>query len=206
MLISQIYLSNITPYRLETKGVKPENNFELIFDFQFPPLLDASTPVSHPTPNSSSLSIEGSRSSWRAGVEKIVLSHIRSKKPLRNWFHGNLIYDLFLMLLGLPLALYGCWMMSGTITRIFGFSTFLTGAAYLYVGFAGIWVYRLLFSYSRWAFPKVELRDQATWPKAHRAFLWLILISLSGQILWTTLGPNLDIRSWFWPTNSQIGG
>ncbi|NSZ62810.1 hypothetical protein G6L16_005585 [Agrobacterium tumefaciens] len=206
MLISEVYLSNITPYKLETKGVKPEHNFELLIDFKFPPLLDASTPVSHPTPNATFLRIEGTRSSWKAGVENIVHRHIRTRRPLRNWFHGNLIYDLFLMMLGLPSALYGCWLMSGAITNIFGFNNFVLGAAYLYVGFVGIWIYRLLFSYSRWAFPKVELRDQATRPKRHRAFLWLILISLSVQVIWTTLAPDLDARSWFGKNSSQEGG
>lgn len=104
MLISEVYLSNITPYKLETKGVKPEHNFELLIDFKFPPLLDASTPVSHPTPNATFLRIEGTRSSWKAGVENIVHRHIRTRRPLRNWFHGNLIYDLFLMMAGLPSA------------------------------------------------------------------------------------------------------
>lgn len=190
--IRTIYLSNIVPYRNRT-GVDPEHSFSLLLDFRMPRLLDADTAISSPTPNNTSFTISGSRPAWRAGVENSVVRRIKSRRPLRGWFHGSFVYDLFLMVCGVPAALYACWYFSGFIARNFSFNGVVQAGAHIYIALLAIWTYRLMFSYARWAFPKVELIDQATLPKRHRRIWWILVAAFVVQVFWVTLEPYISL-------------
>ncbi|MCA1365827.1 hypothetical protein I6F15_00165 [Bradyrhizobium sp. BRP14] len=192
-LIRSVYLSNITPYRRRT-GIKPEHSFELILDFSQPPLLDPARFISVPTPNNTILTVEGARHGWRAGIEATVWKHVRSRRPIRRWFHGAYVYDLFLLGIGLPFAFYACWYLSsqlnGTLSHT---NSVVVAAAYLYVGLFAVWIYRLLFSYAKWAFPLVEITDQSSRPSTHRKVWWSIVIALSGKVFWDVADPYVSI-------------
>ncbi|WP_127431531.1 hypothetical protein [Rhizobium anhuiense] len=194
-LIRFIYMSHITPYQ-QSIGVKPEHAFEVILDFRQPPLLDASSVISAPTPNATKVAVSGSRDAWQAGVTQAVIRNIARRRPVRTWFHGSFIYDLFLVLIGLPLALYACWFfapfVNGALSQA---GPVVIGAAYLYIGFCAIWIYRILFSYAKWAFPLVEISEQRTKPLKHRALWWLIVATLGAKIFWDIADPLISIKS-----------
>ncbi|GGE08969.1 hypothetical protein GCM10008012_59790 [Rhizobium anhuiense] len=71
----------------------------------------------------------------------------------------------------------------------------MIGAAYLYIGFCAIWIYRILFSYAKWAFPLVEISEQRTKPLKHRALWWLIVATLGAKIFWDIADPLISIKS-----------
>ncbi|VVT19038.1 hypothetical protein [Hoeflea sp. EC-HK425] len=196
-LIQSVYLSNITPFK-HRLGVEPEHRFELYIDLRQPALFDASEIVSSPTPNFTNLSISGSRSGWRSGIEEIVRKHIIKHRPVRSFLHSGFIYDLFLMVFGLPLAFYFCWLSSGWITTTFSATNnVVISAVYVYVAFCAIWFYRFLFSYSKWAFPLVEITDQATRPAKHRKIWWAIIITLAAKLFWDLTDPYISLtRLW----------
>lgn len=169
-----IYLSNLTPYQREF-GEKPDHAFELIIDLRNPSLFDATSVLSAPTPNDTHLAISGTRSGWQGGIEAVVKRSIPRKRPIRSWFHGPMVYDLFLFVVAIPLALYACWALEPFVDLTFGStSSVVVGAAYLYIGFSVLWIYRFMFSYAKWAFPFTEISDQKSSPARHRALWWAL--------------------------------
>lgn len=173
--IRYVYLSNIRPYEIAF-GAKPDHAFEVRLDLSSPSLFDANSVLSAPTPNNTSLAITGSRSGWKAGVEAVVRSNIPRRRPIRTWFHGAMIYDLFLFCGAIPFALYACWVLEPQVDAILGAtSPVVVGAAYLYIGFTVLWGYRFMFSYAKWAFPFTEITDQKSSPARHRAIWWTLM-------------------------------
>lgn len=196
-LIRSFYLSNITPYKSRI-GVEPEHMFQLFIDLRQPPLFDASQFVSSPTDNNTNLSIRGSRTGWGAGIEAAVRRQILRKRPIRTFFHGPFTYDLFLMLVGIPLGFYSCWLASNWANaNLAHLGAVVLGAFYLYVGFAALWVYRFIFSYTKWAFPVVEIKEQATRPARHRKLWWGLVVLLAGKVFWDFADPYISLRTWW---------
>ncbi|MCZ7853945.1 hypothetical protein [Agrobacterium salinitolerans] len=170
--ISQIILTNILPYRQRMNGGEPFHQFEILLDFTTPSLVEVSASHSEPTANASGFHLGGNRSGWRAGIDSAVRKHIKERNRLWTWFHGRFTYDLFLAVIGLPFALYACWRLAPLVEKVFsGMNSVVVGGAYIYIAFCSLWLYRIAFAYVRWAFPKVELVDQATPSKTHRTIL-----------------------------------
>jgi hypothetical protein len=175
--IISIYMTNITAYQGAVKQ-KPINNFELLIDFSKPPLLDAERLVSSPTPNNSHLNIEGERDAWVAAVSDAVLGVTENRRTKRSLIHKGFSYDTGLLILGVPLALYFCWKASGVISEIFSNTNeFVVSACYVYIFLVCVWMYRILFGYTKRAFPTVELSENKDASGTHRV-VW------GGQFAW----------------------
>ncbi len=196
-LISTIIFTNILPYKEVMGGADPYHQFEVLLDFTQPRPLDSSIQLSEPTPNPSGFLIGGDRKGWRAGIESAVRRHIKERNRLWSGFHGQFVYDLFLLLLGMPFALYACWRLAPLVDRLFGGSnSVVIGGAYVYIGFCSIWIYRLVFSYARWAFPKVELVGQSSASKIHRGVISITLAFICTSVLANALD---------WPLIGSVG-
>ena len=195
--ISTIFMSNKSAYQ-SVSGSEPSEYFQLWLDFSQPPLLDAGTVVSNPTLNNSNLSIGGRRDGWLAGVERVVTKHLDRRFPIRRFFHGAFVYDMGLLIVGAPFAFYLCWYLSSTVQETFKETHgVLAAAAYVYLFFVGVWAYRLLFSYARWAFPVAELTDQKTRPSRHRLVWGSIITAISLKVFWDLVDPILSVSNWF---------
>lgn len=185
--IDRIYLTNMTAYRAFA-GTAPTNFFELMLDFSKPPLLDANTFVSSPTPNISLLTVQGNRDSWVAAATDAVLGITSVNKTRRGWLHRSFIYDAGLFSVGLPIALYICWMLSGFInSQLSNVHSVVAGAAYIYVVLASLVGYRALFGYTKWVFPTMELTDNKDSDITHRTVLGTIVIGLAGRVLYDVI-------------------
>lgn len=196
-LITHIYMTNTTALAGLAR-VEPANYFHLRLDFSQPPLMDAENVVSSPTLNLSSLSIGGIREGWLAGVEKVVARKIDRQHNIRHLLHGSFVYDYGLLLLGVPFCLYLSWAFSGFVESTFAdMSGIIRAAAYVYIFVAGLWVYRFLFSYTKWAFPLVELSEQTARPRKHRRWWWSLMLLLAGKVFWGFFDPYLTISRWF---------
>jgi len=190
--INLIYMTNITAYQRFT-GHRPANSFELWFDFSKPPLLDASSPVSAPTPNGSLLKISGMTETWVAAVADAVLGITGARKVPEAWMHKAFAYDAGLVTVALPFAFYLCWRASSFISsRLAVIHPVVSGAAFVYVFFLSLMLYRMLFGYAKWAFPKVELTNNNDTARRHRAILFVIVTGLLVNVVWEfrrLLGP-----------------
>jgi hypothetical protein len=182
--IAGIYLTNVTAFQ-NVARVRPANSFELNLDFSKPPLLDGKNLVSSPTPNLSHFAIQGDRDAWVASISDAVMGVVQNRRNKRTWLHRAFVYDLGLLLIGLPSAIYACWKSSTLIERYLeSTSSFLSVSAYVYVVLSVVWAYRLFFGYTKWAFPSVELTEAKDAARKHRAFWYLLMIGLLVNALW----------------------
>ncbi len=187
-VISHIVLTNILPYRQKMNGQDPFHQFEILFEFRSPSLAEVSASHAEPTANASGLHIGGVRAGWRAGIESAVTKNVRERSSLWTMFHGRFTYDLFLAAVGMPFALFACWRVSPLIEKLFGgMNPVVAGGAYIYVGYCSLWLYRIAFAYVRWAFPKVELVEQATPQKRHRKILAAVATFIASAIIASAL-------------------
>ncbi|RUT85550.1 MULTISPECIES: hypothetical protein [unclassified Mesorhizobium] len=195
--VASIFMTNKTAFRREA-NTDPVNWFELLFDFSQPALMDANSIVSSPTRNASGFQINGSREGWLAGIERLVLNQIDKKHKLRRFFHGPFVYDYGLIFFGMPLAIYTCWILVPFVNGVISSqSNILGNGTYVYIVLASLWFYRVLFGYTKWAFPLVEMKEQQKRPKLHRRFWWGLVILLSGKIFWDFFDPYISIGRWF---------
>lgn len=196
--VKWIYMTNKTAFA-QVANTNPSNYFDLMLDFSQPPLLDASSIVSSPTLNVSKLTVGSVREGWLAGVEKVVMNHIDQRHRLRSLFHGPFVYDYGLVVFGFPLGFYVCWLASDYVDKWAGNNQFLKSAGYVYVVVATLWVYRVLFGYTKWAFPLAELKEQRSRPRVHRRWWWAMVALIVGKVFWKFLDPYLSIWHWFGP-------
>jgi hypothetical protein len=185
--ISGVYMTNSTAFRWWTKQ-NPLRSFELQFDFSKPKLLDSENFVSGPTPNASRLKIEADNESWIAAISEAVFGILSTKSNKHGFLHRAFVYDAGLLLFGLPFGLYLAGKASSTIQKAFGATNALiVSGAYIYVMLVAIWAYRVLFGYSKWAFPTVELKESSNSANLHRKFWYVIMTGLIVNIAWDFL-------------------
>jgi len=176
--ISRIYMTNVVAYEGHTRR-RPPNAFSMLLDFSKPPLIDNDNPVSNPTPNNSNVSVEGASETWVASIVDATMGILGKRNNGRKLLHAAFIYDFGLMLLGLPLGLYVCLRLSSLVEASLGsVHPFLSAVAYVYLMLVGLWLYRILFGYTKWAFPTVELSDTKSRSQNHRAFWYTIVTGL----------------------------
>ena len=181
--VRSIYMTNVTAYQGVTSQ-RPINFFELLLDFSRPPLLDPNRLVSSPTANDSNLSVGGQRDAWVAAVVEAVDGVLRERRTRRSWVHRAFIYDVGQLLIGVPLGFYVCLKLSGLVNRVSNIPPFLGAALYVYLFFIALWAYRVLFGYTRWAFPSVELTDNRDSAQVHRAVWWVISGGVLIDVIW----------------------
>ena len=185
--IESIFITNSTAYQTVT-GRNPLNTFTLHLDFSAPPLVDNNNPVSNPTPNFSNLTVEGDRNVWVPLIQDAVEGVLGKKSNRRSLVHAAFVYDIGLWLLGFPLAIYSCWRSSKFVETYLGVhSLFIVAAAYVYIAFLVLILYRIVFGYAKWAFPIVELTDNEDQSKTHRKVLLGILLTLIGSAIYDLL-------------------
>jgi hypothetical protein len=181
--ITSIFLTNNTAHEGEFKFRAPEF-FSLLFDFSKPSLLDGENPVSAATPNNSNLTIEATQDAWIGNILRKVETALETKKVGRFGLHRGFVYDFLLWFFWLPLTVYVCFRVSPLISSAVGeFNVVLESIAYIWIITALIWVFRILFGYTKWAFPTVELSENSNRTKQHRRFWYAIVVGVIASFI-----------------------
>ena len=163
----------------------PRNRFELLLDFTKPELFNLSLLSSRATPNASNINVSGLDSTWVSGVYGEIANFIEKNRTRRGFFHRHSIYDLFLLLIGLPFAFWMAYKLSGPINSIFGgFSVFVQNGAYVCLFFLMLHLFKILFDYARWIFPIVDYKSSADNAGKHRYILGGLIIAIFGNFLY----------------------
>jgi len=184
--------SETIPESIETIGIgsafaynvvfqaDPSNKFDVRLDFTKPRLLDFSNPWSLPSESKNYIQVEGNNETWVNGVYQSIISFFQSMVKRRGWLHARHTYDLFLWLLGVPVILLTIFRLDGFVRQaMLPLSSVLVVAIYLYVFFMGLFLFRLLFNYARWLFPRYEYRTKEdTKPAKHRYVLGMFLLAI----------------------------
>lgn len=179
--VASVYMTNTTAHQAAF-GSLPLDQFELLLDFSKPALMD-SNPVSSPTPNSSGIVAQGRSATWVSSILDAVLGVTKGKENGHGPLHRAFIYDLGVWVFALPYSIYLCWRLSAYVSKYFGVNAFLQAAVYAYIIVIVLWCYRILFGYSKWAFPLMELRRGHYKATGHRAFWGVIVVGLLVELL-----------------------
>ena len=182
--IESIYLSNIVPFERRI-GVQPDERFTLLFDFSKPPLLDSQNFVSSRTPNNSHIDAIGNTDTWVGSIIEAVTSVTSQRKISRLGLHKGFSYDVGLFALWLPINIYICYRMSPLLSDVIGRASPLLGTiSYAYAFFALAFLFRVLYGYTKWAFPTVELEENKKRTAGHRNFWYVLALGLLATAVW----------------------
>lgn len=177
--ITKIIFDNSIKYNFNLKK-DPLNKVRLEFDFTKVKVFDFVTSPSRATTNTSTIRISGENETWVSGAYKNVIQSLKERANKWSWLHSANIYDLFIWLIVIPLGFFTIY----KIERIFslstsGMSTVFIAAIYLYFFTIVLNIFRMIFNYARWIFPKMELvtslKKGAT---VHRVILGAILLAI----------------------------
>lgn len=163
----------------------PRNSFKLFLDFSKPPVLNFSFLPSQATPNESNVSVAGYDSTWVHGVFNEFNTFINKYPSQFTWIHKHSVYDLLVWIIGLPLGFWIAYRLSDILNKLFSnFSVFVQSASYVYVFFATLIGFRLLFHYARWVWPLVEYCSIENKALKHRIAFGVISFTIVGSFIY----------------------
>ena len=173
-------------YQVRRNQLQPRNWLTLTLDFSKPPLMDWRNPVSNPTPNLSNLTVSGDENAWVAAICHEIMKRLDNRGNSRGFLHRAFFYDIGVWLIGIPFAFFVTAKLISEITKLFeGFNPVIEVAAYVYVFFLVLVGYRVLFGYTRWAFPTVELISPRDTANKHRKFWYAVMVGIVGTAIWS---------------------
>ena len=172
-----------------TLGIEPISKIDLFLDFTSPPLFDFSRLPSFPTVNESNFEVASDSEPMFVAARARLIDFFNERKSKVNWLHGGYIYDISVFFLGLPFAILSTYRASQIIGGISTGTNIISNAIYVYIFFFSLHVERFLFMYSRWVFPKIELKSEKSSPLRHRgvwaAIVLAILVGILTNFIWT---------------------
>lgn len=170
----------------------PLDRASVLLDFSRPALIDISASPSNPTPNNSNWFITAETESWSTSLGSRLGEFFRERATKLNWMHGPAVYDSLLLVLGLPLSIWAAYRLGHLVSARLRPPTVINTAVYLYAFFFALNVFRGLFSYAKWIFPKVELQSENSGAATHR-FLWsAIVLGVLGSAVWDAIKSLFD--------------
>jgi hypothetical protein len=167
-------------------GFAPLCSIVLFLDFTLPPPLDFSRLPTLATVNESNFEIQSDNEGWFAASNKALVDLV-TMRSIRyvNWLHSAGSYDTLVLLVGIPLVIWGEYHLSSFIETIMTVPQILKTAIYVYSFLLFLNVFRIFFSYSRWVFPKVELETRRrSSPLRHRAAWSAFLVPIGVAIIY----------------------
>jgi len=144
-------------YRLMNNGANPPNTASVTIDFSKPHLIDLSNASGSPTPNESTIGVNGANLIWVSGVYETLLSTLAQTKVRTGWLHSAHIYDALLLVIGLPAVLISSATVASRLEKSPGTSFAI--ATFVFVFFWSLTIFRLSFSLARWLLPYVEFSN-----------------------------------------------
>jgi hypothetical protein len=164
-------------------GVILQNKATLLLDFSRPTVLDFTKLPTFATANASNFEISAASEEWFTTLNTRLTQLFDERRTGFNWLHQQGIYDLLLFIVGLPFALWIDYRFSPSIDKL-ALPSVLSAGVYVYLFFAGLFIFRGIFTYSRWVFPKIEIQSETSPPLRHRV-VWLgIMIAVFGAAIW----------------------
>lgn len=163
----------------------PSNKFEVKLDFTKPRLLDFSNLWALPTEGANNIQVEGKNDTWVNGVYQKIIEFFEPLAKPRSWLHSRFTYDFLLWFLGVPVVFWVLFRIdANVISAGYNSSKVFLVALYVYLFLVGLILFRLLFNYARWVFPKYEYStpDESK-PSRHRKVFWSVFITIVGVLV-----------------------
>ena len=162
----------------------PSDQASVLLDFSRPPLINFAAQPSAPTPNNSNWIVSAETESWSTSLSTRLTDFFSERKTSVDWLHQPATYDVLLLLMGLPLSLWGSYRLGNLFVAGRNLPAVINTAIYIYSFFVTANIFRALFSYSRWIFPKIEVESPKATALRHR-FIWsAIVLGVLGSAVW----------------------
>jgi hypothetical protein len=166
-------------------GSAPLCRITIFIDCSRPPSLDLTRLPSLPTPNESNFSVDADHESWFAAANTKLKEFFSSRATSFNWLHRAAVYDVVLYFIGLPAAIWVDYRLGNFLEKASSIAPFVKTGAYIYCFVIVLMLFRLLFSYSRWVFPMVEIEAEIrASPLRHRTVWGAIVLALVAAFLY----------------------
>jgi hypothetical protein len=160
-VITAIALDSAWLMRLALQGQDSVNRCHILFDFDRPALIDLSNASGEPTPNSSNYRVVAANATWGVALADSIKAEFSGRALGRAWLHGTYTYDVLLLLVGFPIALWTAWRIWDAAPRhVTWEGTALPQLLVVYLFLLALYVFRCLFGVARWLWPYVELRRE----------------------------------------------
>lgn len=154
----------------------------VFLDFSVPSLFDFNRLPTLPTPNESNFETGADNHSWFTSTNALLGEYFNGRKTNNNWLHRGAMYDVLLFLIGLPISIWVTYRLSHVLSN--SIPTIVSSAIYIYSFLLSLIFFRVLFSYTRWVFPKVELESQQSSHAKHRKAWFAIVLPLALAIIY----------------------
>lgn len=164
----------------------PNDRATVFLDFSRPTILDRGLP-SEPTPNSSNWFVTAQTEAWSTSVSARLEQFFAERRTRVDWLHRSNTYDGLLIVMGVPLALWGAYRIGHPIAARVHPPSALETAFYVYAFFLSLNVFRWMFSYARWVFPKIDLASERSTSGKHRALWGALALGLLGRAIWDAI-------------------
>ncbi|MDE0483156.1 MAG: hypothetical protein OXI67_11295 [Candidatus Poribacteria bacterium] len=182
--IKSLYINSEMDLR-NLYGWYPRNHFEILLDFTRSELFNLSLSPSISTPNASNIFVSGLNSDWVSGVFRKVTDFIKEKRTHRRFLHRHSVYDILVLCGGIPFAFSIAYKLSVWSGNTFGeISRILETAAYVYVFFLSLHLFKALFDYTRWVFPIVEYTGTQSAVGKHRIILGSLICGVLANFIY----------------------
>src|SRR5690606_23816708 len=129
---------------------EPLDRASVIFDFSRPPLIDLSNVSGAPPPNRSAYFVIGANSTWVAAVHDTIRKAVSTRGSSRAWLYRPHTYDVLLVVLGLPMALWASAKLGFLFDSLMVAASPLPTLIRFYFFLVALLTFRLLFSVARW--------------------------------------------------------
>jgi len=165
----------------------PNNRASVFLDFSRPPWLNFGDAPSAPTPNNSNWFITADTEAWSTSLSARLVTFFDERKTSVNWLHASGVYDVLLLVAGIPLSLWGAYRLGHPVVAKAHLPLAFETALYIYLFMLSLNTCRALFSYGRWVFPKIELESDRSSAGRHRLIWLTIILGITGSALWDGL-------------------
>ncbi len=164
----------------------PNDRAAVFLDFSHPNIFGRTMP-SEPTPNGSNWFVTAENEGWSTSLSTRLQAFFAERKTSIDWLHRPNIYDALLIVVGAPLALWGAARIGHPIVGRVHPSATVETALYVYLFMFCLNVFRWMFSYARWVFPKIELDSARSSTGRHRAVWATLTLGIFAAAAWDVI-------------------
>lgn len=164
----------------------PNDRASVFLDFSRPRVLQSSLP-SEPTPNNSNWFVTAQTEAWSTSLSARLDQFFAERQTSVEWLHRSYTYDALLVVIGVPLGLWGAYRIGHLVLGRVHLPSALETGLYVYAFFLSLNVFRWMFSYARWVFPKIELDSEESTGRKHRVVWAGVTLGVLGSALWDAI-------------------
>ncbi|MEQ9208923.1 MAG: hypothetical protein RLN96_03630 [Pseudomonadales bacterium] len=182
--IKSIVIENGFLHRLWYSGNDPKHYFHVFIDLSRPSRFDFKNPSHHPTPNGSCYRISSLDDDWFRSVESVMDDFFKSHSNVffLQWLHRAFFYDVILWIFVVPILTIFVSNYENVIDLFF-VSEIVNFFVYFYIFLSVAVFYKVVFSYTKWVWPKVTIEGFLDPSKGHRVMWGALAIGFIGSLI-----------------------